>query len=109
MNEGLYNGLIFVTAGVATLGTSASCFAYSFNINSIQSLGRFGKYGKPGYPGMKFTTVSGKTRVLSFHTHSHVKGKMIPQWHWQLQKWNPSADEVGGTIRRWLWWNLRRL
>ena len=109
MSEGAYNALMITTAIIATGGTIVSGVTSSFRINSFPSLGRFGKYGKPGYPGMKFTTVSGKTRVLSFHTHSHVKGKMISQCHWQLQKWNPSADEVGGSIGQWLWWNLRRL
>lgn len=109
MSERGYKTLMITTAIFATGGTIASGVTSSLNINSIQSLGRFGKYGKPGYPGMKFTTVSGKTRVLSFHTHSHVKGKTISQWHWQLQKWNPSADEAGGTIGQWIWWNLRRL
>ena len=108
MSEGWYNGLMLTTAGIATLGTVASGFVHSFNINSIQSIGRFGKYGESGYPGIKFTTAAGKTRVLTFHTHSHVLGKGMSQWHWQLQKWNPLVNEAAGTIHKWLWWNLRR-
>ena len=57
---------------------------------------------------MKFTTAANKTRVLTFHTHSHVIGKSISQWHWQLQKWNPLVNEAAGTINKWFWWNLRR-
>lgn len=45
---------------------------------------------------------------LTFHTHSHVAGKTISQWHWQLQKWNGKVKEVAGTIARWIWWNFRR-
>ena len=86
MSEGWYNGLMLATATIATAGTFASSFMRAFDIKSIQQFGRFGKYGQNGYRGMKFTTGTGKMRVLSFHTHSHVVGKTISQWHWQLQK-----------------------
>jgi putative uncharacterized protein (fragment) len=106
MSEGWYNGLMLTTTIIATFGTLASSFCYSFNIKSITELGRYGKYGERGYRGIKFKTGSGKTRVLTFHTHSHIPRKSISQWHWQLQKWNPYANEVGSTIKRWIWWNL---
>ena len=109
ISEGVYNGLMLATAAVATAGTFASSFARAFNIKSIQQFGSFGKYGQEGYRGMRFTTRTGKTRVLSFHSHSHVVGKNISQWHWQLQKWNPKAMEVAGTVGQWIWWNLRRI
>ena len=109
MSEAWYNGLMLATATIATAGTFASSFMSAFKVKSIQQFGRFGKYGQEGYRGMKFTTGTGKTRVLSFHTHSHVVGKNISQWHWQLQKWNPKAMEVAGTVAQWIWWNLRRI
>ena len=103
MSEEWYNGLM-----IATLGTLASSFCYNFNIKAIQGVGKYGKYSDSGYRGIKFVTGNGKTRVLSFHTHSHIAGKTISQWHWQLQKWNPKAKKVSGTIAKWIWWCLRR-
>ena len=108
MSEDRYNGSMLTVATIATSGTVFSSFMRAFNIKSVQQFGRFGKHGKEGYYGIKFTTGAGKTRVLSFHTHSHVVGKNISQWHWQLQKWNPKAMETAGTIAQWIWWNLRR-
>ncbi len=108
MIEGWYNGLMLTTAAIATLGTFASSFCYSFNIKSIDKIGRFSKYGQKGYRGIKFKTGNGKTRVLTFQTHSHVPGKTISQWHWQLSKWNPQSNETASTIARWIWWSLRR-
>lgn len=64
------------------------------------------------YYGMRFQTGTGKTRVLSFHTHGHkvAKGiKSIGEWHWQLQKWNPMGNKTAGTIARWIWWSLTRM
>ena len=99
ISEKLYNGLMISVASLATLGTAASSFSYSFRINSIQN---FGKYGD--YYGMRFDTAAGKTRVLSFHTHGHGAG--FSQWHWQLQKYNPYTDKAASTIGRWVWWKL---
>lgn len=99
MSEGLYNGLMIGFATVATLGTAASSFTYSYRINSIRSVGRYGDYY-----GMRFDTAAGKTRVLSFHTHGHGGG--ISQWHWQLQKWNPMTMKTAGTVGRWNWWQF---
>ena len=109
MSENWYNGLMLTTAALATLGTLASSFCYNFNIKSIDGFGRYGKYGKRGYRGIRFQTGKGKQRVLTFHTHSHVPGKTISQWHWQLQKWNPIAKETAGTIAKWIWWLLTRI
>ena len=109
MSEGLYNGLMIAIATIAIAGTFASSFMRAFNIRSIQKIGRFGKYGQKGYRGIKFTTGNRKTRVLTFHTHSHIDGKSISQWHWQLQKWNPKAKEAAGTLGQWIWWNLREI
>ena len=60
MSEEWYNGLLLGTASLATLGTVASCFAYSFNINSIQKVGKVDDYF-----GIKFTQKepSGNLRV----------------------------------------------
>ena len=109
MSEAAYNVLMLTTATIATLGTVASSVAYGFNINSIQKFGKFGKYGQEGYTGIKYTTKTGKTRVLSLHTHSHIPGKTISQWHWQLQKWNPMANEVAGTVSSWYFWTLMKM
>ena len=108
MSEDLYNGLMLSLATIATLGTIASSFAFEFNIKAIKGIGRYSKYGQKGYWGIKFTNSQGKIRVLTFHTHSHVAGKTISQWHWQLQKWNGKVKEVARTIARWIWWNFRR-
>ena len=108
MSESVYNGLMIATSTLATLGTIASYFCYTFNIKSINGIDRYGKFGEPGYRGIKFTTGNGKTRILTFHTHSHIVGKNLSQWHWQLQKWNPITGEAAGTLRRWLWWCLKR-
>ena len=99
MSEGLYNGLMIGFASVATIGTAASSFTYSFNINSIKGIGKYGDYY-----GVRFDTGAGKTRVLSFHTHGHGGG--ISQYHWQLQKWNPLKQKTSSTIKRWIWWKL---
>ena len=109
MSDVYYNGLMLTTATAATLGTIFSSVAHGFNIKSIQKFGKFQKYGQEGYYGMKYTTKIGKTRVLSLHTHSHVTGKTISQWHWQLQKWNPKANEVAGTVSSWYFWTLMKM
>ena len=109
MSEGLYNGLMIAIAAIATAGTVISSFMHAFDIKWIQQSGRFGKYGQKGYRGIKFTTGNGKTRDLTFHNHSHIYGKSISQWHWQLQKWNPKVMEAAGTVGRWIWWNLRKM
>ncbi len=104
MNKDVYNGLMIATASVATMGTFASSFCTSFNIKSINQIGKFGEYH-----GMRFTTANGKSRVLSFHTHGHKVAhgfRSIPEWHWQLQKWNPYTGKTAGTIAKWIWWNL---
>ncbi len=107
MSQGLYYGLMLSIATVATLGTFASAIGTNLDIKSIDGFGRYGKFGKRGYLGMKFQTGAGKTHVLTFHTHSHVAGKTVSQWHWQLQKWNPQSGQVAGTIKKWLWWCLK--
>ena len=107
MSEGLYNGLLLSTAAVATAGTVASSVAHAFDVKSIKGAGKYGKYY-----GMRFQAGTGKTRVLSFHTHGHkVKHgiKSIFEWHWQLQKWNPQRTKTAGTIYSWLWWSLTRI
>ena len=113
MSDGLYNTLLLLLllllsmAIIATLGTAASSVSSAFNIKSING---FGKYGD--YYGMRFQTGTGKTRVLSFHTHGHkvAKGiKSIGEWHWQLQKWNPKSNRTSGTIAKWIWWSLKRI
>ena len=109
MSEGWYNGLMLTAATIATLGTAASSVAYGFNIKSIHKFGKFRKYGQEGYYGIKYTTKTGKTRVLSLHTHSHIPGKTISQWHWQLQKWNPRANEVASTVSSWYFWTLIKM
>ncbi len=109
MSKEWYYGLMLAFATVATIGTAVSSFANAFKIKSIQGIGRYGKYGQKGYFGIKFTTGAGKTQVLTFHTHSHIIGKTISQWHWQLQKWNPRVGEAAGTIASWIWWNLKRM
>ena len=110
MSDGLYNTLLLLLlsmAVIATLGTAASSVSSAFNIKSING---FGKYGD--YYGMRFQTGTGKTRVLSFHTHGHkvAKGiKSIGEWHWQLKKWDPLSKKTTGTIARWIWWRLTRM
>ena len=112
MSDGLYNTLLLLLlllsmAVLATLGTAASSVSSAFNIKSING---FGKYGD--YYGMRFQTGTGKTRVLSFHTHGHkvAKGiKSIGEWHWQLQKWNPKSNRTSETIAKWILRSLKRI
>ncbi len=107
MSEEMYNALMLVTATIATLGTFASSVGYSFQIKSISQFGKFGEYN-----GMKFVNADGKTRVLSFHTHGHKIAhgfKSIPEWHWQLTKWDSNGMKTAGTIARWIWWSLTRI
>ena len=108
LSEDVYYRLMISVATIATMGTMLSSFSYGFNIRTINGMGRFSKYGQKGYWGIRFINGQGKVRVLTFHTHSHVAGKTISQWHWQLQKWNGVTKEVAGTIAKWIWWNLRR-
>lgn len=107
MSDGLYNTLLLSTAAFAALGTAASSVSSAFNIKSING---FGKYGD--YYGVRFQTGAEKTRVLSFHTHSHkvTKGiKSIGEWHWQLKKWDTRGNKTAGNIARWIWWSLKRM
>ena len=107
MSDGLYNTLLLSMAVIATLGTAASSVSSAFNIKSING---FGKYGD--YYGMRFQTGTGKTRVLSFHTHGHkvAKGiKSIGEWLWQLQKCNTNSNRTSETIAKWIWRSLKRI
>ena len=55
---------------------------------------------------------TGKTRVLSFHTHGHkvAKGiKSIGEWLWQLQKCNTNSNRTSETIAKWIWRSLKRI
>ena len=101
MSEGWYNGLLLGTASLATLGTVASSFAYSFNINSIQKVGKVDDYF-----GIKFTqkAPSGNLRVKTLGLHPAHNGHPI---HWQLNNINPLTGGIGKKIR----WDLllRRL
>ena len=107
ISDALYNTLMLTTAGLATLGTFASSFAYHFNINSIDKIGTL---ESTNYKGIRFTQkvqrASGKKvtlyRTLEWHTHSHLGYNP----HWQLNKfsyynemWNRSD-----AIARWTWW-----
>ena len=105
MSECLYNGLMIAIATIATLGTFASSFSYSFKIDSIKE---FGKLHGSDYKGIKFIqqTKNGKMyRSLEFHYgHAH-KGHNL---HWQLNKWSKTGTHLKrGTS----WWSilLRRL
>ena len=103
-SDGVYNTLLLSTAAVATLGTAASSFASYYKVSGIR------KYDD--YLGIKFQNSSGKTRVMSFHTHGHngVKGfKSFKDWHWQLKKWDPRNLKTGGTIGRWSVWGLKKI
>lgn len=103
MDDGLYNGLLLAVASLAALGTIASSITNAFNIKSIQDIGKYGDYY-----GMRFTTGSGKMRVLSFHTHAHSIGPQgIWGYHWTLQKFDPKGWKTAATIARWIWWSLR--
>ena len=101
MSEGWYNGLMLATASLATLGTFASSFSYSFNINSIQKIGKVDDYF-----GIKFTqkAPSGNLRVKTLGLHPAHNGHPI---HWQLNNINPVTGGIGKKIR----WDLllRRL
>ena len=101
LGEDWYNGLMIATASLATLGTFASSFAYSFNINSIQKIGKV-----DDYYGIKFTqkAPSGNLRVKTLGIHPPHNGHPI---HWQLNNINPVTGGIGKKIR----WDLllRRL
>ena len=107
ISDELYNSLMLTTAGIATLGTFASSFAYHFNINSIDKIGTL---EGTNYKGIRFTQkvqrAGGRQvklyRTLEWHTHSHLGYNP----HWQLNKfsyynemWNRSD-----AIARWTWW-----
>ena len=96
MSEDWYNGLMIAIAGLATLGTFASSFAYSFNINSIQKIGRV-----DNYYGIKFTqkVPNGNIRVKTLCLHPAHNGHPV---HWQLNKINPVTGRIGQKIR----WDL---
>ena len=96
MSEDWYNGLMLTTASLATLGTFASSFAYSFNINSIQKMGKI-----DNYYGIKFTqkAPSGNLRVKTLCIHPAHNSHPI---HWQLNNINPRTGRIGQRIR----WDL---
>ncbi|MBO5758109.1 MAG: RHS repeat-associated core domain-containing protein [Clostridia bacterium] len=96
MSEDWYNGLMITTASLATLGTFASSFAYSFNINSIQKMGKI-----DNYYGIKFTqkAPSGNLRVKTLCIHPAHNSHPI---HWQLNNINPITGRIGQRIR----WDL---
>ena len=100
MSEGWYNGLMLTVASLATLGTFASGFAYSFNVNSIKS---FGKVNGSNYKGIKFTQKRNGvkiTRSLELHTDHVHRGHKL---HWQLNKWSKTGvQSKGGTA----WWTI---
>ncbi|WP_051457529.1 RHS repeat-associated core domain-containing protein [Acholeplasma granularum] len=102
MSEGLYNTLMITTATIATLGTAASSFAYSFNINSIQKVGKLGDYN-----GMRFTqkAPSGNLRYKSIEFHTPHNGH---GYHWQQNTFNGLIGKRTGSTIRWTWW-LKRI
>ena len=97
MSEGLYNTLMITTATIATLGTAASSFAYSFNINSIQKVGKLGDYN-----GMRFTqkAPSGNLRYKSIEFHTPHNGH---GYHWQHNTFNGLTGKRTGSAIRWTW------
>ena len=105
MSEGWYNGLMITTATIATLGTIASCVAYSFNINTVTQVG---KIKGSDYRGIKFTQKrNGQIihRSLELH-HGHIhKGYKL---HWQLNKWSASGSHLRGGTACWSIW-LKRI
>ena len=102
MSEGWYNGLMLTFASIATLGTFASSFCYSFNIKSIDKIGKLIPSNHPneGYLGIRFKNARGALRSIELQNH-------IPHGlHFQLNSWNPTHMSVK-TIRRWTWFLTR--
>ena len=100
MSEGWYNGLMLTTTIIATFGTLASSFCYSFNIKSITE---FGRLQGTQYKGIRFTqkTKGGiRIRTLEWHKHLHNGYK-----HWQLNKWDGIIRR--GVVGRWRWFMKR--
>ena len=106
MSEDWYNGLMIATASLATLGTLASSFAYSFNINSISKVGNL---EGTNYKGIRFSQIEkrGGRRVkvyktLEFHTHSHMGYNP----HWQLNNFSyyNGVWHRGSAAGYWKWW-----
>ena len=106
LGEGWYNGLMIATASLATLGTFASSFAYSFNINSISKIGRL---EGTDYKGIRFSQIEkrGKRKVklyktLEYHTHSHHGYNP----HWQLNEFTyyNGTWYRGNPAGYWKWW-----
>lgn len=98
ISEGWYNGLMLTTATLATIGTFASSFCYSFNIKSIDKIGKLvpSNHPKEGYWGIRFKNARGALRSLEIQNH-------IPHGlHFQLNSWNTKYMSVN-TIRRWTW------
>ena len=87
MSEEWYNGLMLVTATIATLGTIASSVAYSLNMNTITQVGKIkGVRAKEGYPGIRFTDKSGAIRSLEFHSAHQGHGAHLQLNNWWLNK-----------------------
>ena len=107
MSEEWYTGLMIATAGLATLGTFASSFAYSFNIHSINKVGTL---EGTNYKGIRFTQkvkrLSGKKvklyRTLEWHTHSHMGYN--PHWQMNVFSNNGGIWIRGKALSRWSWW-----
>ena len=83
MSEGWYNGLMLTFASIATLGTFASSFCYSFKIKAITKIGKIsGVRAQPGFPGIRYIDSSGAVRSIEFHTPHNGHG-----FHLQLNTW----------------------
>ena len=107
IGESWYNGLMLTTAGLATLGTVASSFAYHFNINSIDKIGTL---EGTNYKGIRFTQkvqrAGGRKvtlyRTLEWHTHSHLGYN--PHWQINIFSKNGGIWLRGNALNRWTWW-----
>ena len=102
MSEEWYNGLMLTTATIATLGTFASSFCYSFNIKSVDKIGKLipSNHPREGYWGIRFKNARGSLQSLELQNH-------IPHGvHFQLNSWNPMHLSVN-TLRRWTWFLTR--
>lgn len=102
MSEDWYNGLMLTVASIATIGTFASSFCYSFNIKSLDKIGRLVPSNHPdkGYWGVRFKNARGALRSVEIQNH-------VPHGlHFQLNSWNPMHMSVS-TIRRWTWFLTR--
>ncbi len=107
MSEGWYNGLMFTTAAIATLGTMASSVAYSFKMDTITHIGQIKnpKHDETFY-GIKFKEKGflNKSRSLEFHYgHSH-KGHTL---HWQLNTWSKAGNSFQRGTAWWTLWLTR--